>query len=80
MTEAWQTATELLQNAEMLEKMLDEQPTEMQPRGSFTAESLTQPGAASSARGSFDDLWRRQQLLWEKSQELHKEGSHFMQP
>ena len=82
MTEAWQTANELLQNAEQLEKMLDDHNDSGDlscSRQGWTAGSRLQT-LNTSQIGSFEDLWRRQQLLWEKSQELHKEGSQFMQP
>lgn len=59
MSEAWQTARELMKNADQLEDMLQQQ---------------------GGGEAGIQELWQRQQLLWQRSQELHKEGAAFLGP
>ena len=81
--EAWRTARELLGNAEQLDAMLQTRQGgsgETQPKAG--SEGSCNPGVQpETIAESFAELWKRQQLLWERSQQLHKEAAaSFMQP
>lgn len=80
--EAWQTANELLSNAQSLERILEARQAQSQHSAldNGEAEGSSRHEAKVSSKVSNQDweaLWSQQERLWLRSQELHRESHNL---